>query len=180
MRTHILIAALLLAATAAHAGPRSLSGAQANPVDAPAQKIQILEAPQPIEAPKLEAPKLEAPALEAPRVEAAPRLEAPRLEPSKTAEQAPAAQPAPVQAAPVEEKPIATKPAETAPVEAAKPVEATPAPAARPVKQARRKQPRHELTVEQHVRRDLRSIERTIKRHVGFALVTPVVIPYYW
>ncbi len=50
MRTHILIAALLLTASAAHAGPRSLSGAQGNPVDAPAQKIQILEAPQPIEA----------------------------------------------------------------------------------------------------------------------------------
>jgi hypothetical protein len=175
MRTHILIAALLLTASAAHAGPRSLSGAQANPVDAPAQKIQILEAPQPIEAPRLEAPRVEAP-----RVEAAPRLEAPRLEPSKTAEQAPAPLPAPVQAAPVEQTPTATKPAETAPVGAAKPVEATPAPVAKPVKQARRKQPRHELTVEQHVQRDLRSIQRTIKRHVGFALVTPVVIPYYW
>lgn len=165
MRTHILIAALLLTATsAAHAGPRSLSGAQGNPVDAPAQKIQILEAPQPIEAPRLEAPK----------------VEAPRLEPSKTAEQAPAPQPAPVQAAPVEDKPIATKPAETAPVEAAKPVEATPTPVAKPVKQARRKQPRRELSVEQHVQRDLRSIGRTIKRHAGFALVAPVVIPYYW
>ena len=159
MRTHILIAALLLTVSAAHAGPRSLSGAQGNPVEAPAQKIQILEAPQPIEA---------------------PRLEAPKLEPSKTAEQAPAPQPAPVQAAPVEQTPIATKPVETAPVEASKSVEATPTPVAKPVKQARRKQPRHELTIEQHVQRDLRSIGRTIKRHVGFALVTPVVIPYYW
>lgn len=170
MRTHILIAtAIILSATAAHAAPRSLSGAQDNAVEAPAQKVQILEAPEP-KVQILEAPQ----AIEQPK------------EQSTAAEQATPVDTAPVRAAPVEERPVISSPVETKPVEAkpveakveARPAEAIRAPEAKPVQQARRKQPHRRATVEQRIDRDIRTIERTIHRHIGFALSTAAL--YYW
>ena len=169
MRTHILIVtALILSATAAHAASRSLSGAQTNPVEAPAQKIQVLEAP----APKVQV--LEAPqAIEQPRLEQA--LEQPK-DPVKAAVQAAPVETAPERAAPIEDGSVATGPAEAAP--AAAPAEANSAPAAKPVKQARRKQSRRHATTEQQIERELRNIGRTIERHIGFALSNATL--YHW
>jgi hypothetical protein len=172
MRTHILIAtAVILSAAAAHAAPRSLSGAQGNPVEAPVQKIQILEAPQPAEQPRLEAPRIELPKAELPSTEPS------KAELPKAAEQTPATDTGPVRAAPIEDKAVAAKPTETAPV-AAKPAEASPAPVAKSVKQARRKQPRQHATSGPRIEREFRTIGRAIERHIGFALSTAAL--YSW
>lgn len=169
MRTHILIAAaLILSATASHAASRSLSGAQTNPIGAPAQKVQVLEAP----APKVQV--LETPqAIEQPRVEQA--LEQPK-DPSKAAAQAAPVETAPERAAPIEDGSVATVPAEAAPATA--PAEANSAPGARPVKEARRKPSRRHPTTEQQIERELRNIGRTIERHIGFALSNATL--YHW
>jgi hypothetical protein len=190
MRTHILIAvAILLSASAAQCAPRSLSSAQSTPVEAPpAQKVQILEAPkvQVLEAPRvqvLEAPKVQV--LEAPKVQV---LEAPQqVEQPKTAEQAPATETGAARAAPAEQAPVAATPVETKPVEAAptvahpvetKPVQAARAPEAQPVRQAQRKQPRRRAGTEHRIHHDMRGIERTIQRHIGFALSAAAL--YSW
>ena len=140
MRTHILIAAVILATTSAHAAPRSLSGAQTNPIEPPQYTVQAAEQPKPAEQPQ-------------------------------AAEQPAATETKPAQAAPVEQKPVAASPVQAAPVEA------KPAPEGTPVKQAQRKQKHRQLTVEQHIQREFRNVERTI----GFALSSiPLVIPFYW
>ena len=94
MRTPILIAALILSATAAHAAPRSLSGAQSSPVETPVYKVQAAEPAKPAEQPQV------------------------------SGQTAPPAATLPAQAAPVApvaEQPTAAKQVEAKPVEA-KPV----------------------------------------------------------
>ena len=141
MRTHILIAtALILATTTAHAAPRSLSGAQSNPIeDVPRYTAQAAEQPKPAEQPQA--------------------VEQPAVTETK-----------PVETAPVEQKPVAAPKVEAAPVAA------TPAPEGKSVKQAQRKPKHRQMSVEQHIHREFRNIERTI----GFALSIPLAIPFYW
>jgi hypothetical protein len=179
MRTHILIAALVLSAGSAVAAPRSLT-TQA-PVAPPptVSRIQILEAPQPVEPPQAS----KAQVLEAP---------APAIEPPKAAENvvdkpaaaAPAAadpvQPALLQAASAAAQPVEAKPVE-ATVAEPKPVEAVAAPQAKPVKQARRRPQHHqEVSVEYRINREIRGIERTINRHLGgITLAVPVYVRHH-
>src|SRR5687768_9163756 len=108
MRTHILVAtAIILSATTAFAGPRSLSGAQTNPVEPPpVQRIQILEAPQPT------LPPSKVQILEAPQAAEQPK------EPARIVEQTAPADTGTVRAAPVEEKSAPAPAAEAKPVEA--------------------------------------------------------------
>jgi hypothetical protein len=135
MRTHILIAAALaLSATAVHAGPRSLTAPQSNPVqtapeagkpaDAPVFKVQSNEEAKPSQQPQ-----------------AAPQPAAP-----------------PAQAAP------AVTPADTGVARSAEtqPADTQAAPAAKSKRHAQRKQKHRQMTVEQRVDRELRSIERSI------------------
>jgi hypothetical protein len=192
MRTHILIAALVLSAGSAIAAPRSLT-TQA-PVTPPptASKIQILEAPQPVEPPAVSKVQV----LEAP----APVIETPKAAETivdKPAAQAPApADPGAARAAPAEEKPVAASPVQPAPLQAApaaappaeakpveaatvepKPVEAVAAPQAKPVKQVRRKHHHREASVKHRIDREIRGIERTINRHLGgITLAVPVYV----
>lgn len=155
MRTHIFIAAVaVLAATAAHAGPRSLSGAQTNPIEAPAPKIQVLEAPKPVEVPKLAEP-------------AAPEAPAPA---PVTAAPAPAP-------APVTETAATVKPAEAAPAET-KPAYTTASVPTGKRKQAQRSQARRQAGVEQRMSREFRAIEPYIGIGIGIAL--SAASSYYW
>ena len=71
----------------------------------------------------------------------------------------------PVQAAPVEQKSTTATSVEVKPVKANK-----------SVKLAHRTQKHHQLTLERHIHREFRNIERTI----GFALPIPLVIRFYW
>ena len=87
----------------------------------------------------------------------------------------------PTAAAPVE-RPAGTetKPVQAAPVEqkstTATSVEVKPVKANKSVKLAHRTQKHHQLTLERHIHREFRNIERTI----GFALPIPLVIRFYW
>lgn len=76
MRTHILIATLLLSASAADAGTRGLSGPQANPVDAPAYQVQSVAQPtetaKAAEQPPLQSAPVQAAPIAAQPVEATP------------------------------------------------------------------------------------------------------------
>jgi hypothetical protein len=158
MRTHILIAAALaLSATSVHAAPRSLSAPQSNPVQtAP-------EAAKPADAPVFKVQSNE---------EAKPNARPQPAPPSP-------AFPPPAQAAPAAPAdPGTARSAET------KPAETQAAPAAKPARQAQRK-PRHrQMTMEQRVDRELRSIERSIGAmgaasaisSIGYAI--PLVL--YW
>jgi hypothetical protein len=75
-----------------------------------------------------------------------------------------------VQAAPVEQRPTTALPVEV------KPIAAKSIPRGKPARMAQRK-PRHrQLTVQQHIHREIRSIERTI----GVGLLIPFVIMFYW
>lgn len=172
MRTHILIAALLLATTAAHAGPRSLSGAQESPIPSPAQAA-------PLEAPVYKVLSSE------PSAAPAKPAEQPRTSAQQSVE------PKPAQAAPIVEQPAIAKPAEAKPVEtapvAAQPVEAKPVETttveakrsvqAKPLRHARRKHQRNQ-DISIHIPRELRNIERNIGA-IGSAL-TLVSSFYYW
>jgi hypothetical protein len=159
MRTHILIAAALaLSATTVHAAPRSLSVPQSNPVQ-----------PAPEAAKPADAPVFKVQSNEEAKPNALPQPAAPQP-----------ALPAPAQAAP------AAAPADAGPARSAetKPAETQAAPAARPVRQAQRKQRPRQMTVEQRVDRELRSIERSISAmgaasaisSIGYAI--PLVL--YW
>jgi outer membrane biosynthesis protein TonB len=161
MRTPaILIAAVILTATAAHAGPRSLSTGQSESIELPPSKVQILEAPQPvIEAPKPTEFTTSTPA---------------RTEPAQTA---------PVQAAPAQAAPA--KPIETAPTIQARPVETKAVetktveatPEAKPVRRAQRKQHHREASAEQRMHREFRNIERIIVPAIGIAIAGSSI---YW
>jgi hypothetical protein len=165
MRTPaILIAAVILTATAAHAGPRSLSTGQSEAIELPPSKVQILEAPQPvIEAPKPTEFTTSTPA---------------RVEPAQTAP----AQTAPAQAAPA--RPIETAPTEVKPVQA-RPVETKAvetktvgvAPEAKPVRSAQRKQQHRQASAEQRMHREFRNIERIIVPAIGIAIAGS---SFYW
>ena len=159
MRTHILIAAALaLSATTVHAAPRSLSAPQSSPVQT---------------------------APEAARPADAPVFKVQSNEEAKPSEQSQAA-PQPTIAPPAQAAPAAP-PADTGVARSGEttPAETQAAPAARPVRQAQRKQRQRQLTVEQHVHRELRSIERSIGSAMGAAsaisslgYAIPLVI--YW
>jgi hypothetical protein len=162
MRTPvILIAAVILTATAAYAGPRSLSTGQSESIELPPSKVQILEAPQPvIEAPKPTEFTTNTPA---------------RTEPAQTAPvQAAPAQAAPAQAAPA-------KPIETAPTVQARPVETkaveTKTVEVTPVRRAQRKQSHRHASAEQRMHREFRNIERIIVPAIGIAIAGS---SFYW
>lgn len=141
MRTHILIAAALaLSASTVHAAPRSLSTAQPNPVQtAP-------EAAKPAEAPVFKVQSSE------------------EVKPSEQPLAAPQPVPAPVQAAPPAQVAPAHVPANTGAPRSAetKPADTKVAPTVKPVRHTQRKQRRHQMTLDQQVNRELRSIERSI------------------
>jgi hypothetical protein len=157
MRTPvILIAAVILTATAAYAGPRSLSTGQSESIELPPSKVQILEAPQPvIEAPKPTEFTTNTPA---------------RTEPAQTA---------PVQAAPAQAAPA--KPIETAPTVQARPVETkaveTKTVEVTPVRRAQRKQSHRHASAEQRMHREFRNIERIIVPAIGIAIAGS---SFYW
>jgi hypothetical protein len=157
MRTPvILIAAVILTATAAYAGPRSLSTGQSESIELPPSKVQILEAPQPvIEAPKPTEFTTNTPA---------------RTEPAQTA---------PVQAAPAQAAPA--KPIETAPTVQSRPVETkaveTKTVEVTPVRRAQRKQSHRHASAEQRMHREFRNIERIIVPAIGIAIAGS---SFYW
>jgi hypothetical protein len=159
MRTHILIAAALaLSATTVHAAPRSLSAPQSNPVQtAP-------EAAKPADAPVFKVQSNE---------EAKPNA---RPQPAPP----PPAFPPPAQAAP------AAAPADPGTARSAetKPAETHAAPAGKPARQTQRKQRHRQMTMEQRVDRELRSIERSIGAIGAASAISPIgyAIPLvlYW
>ena len=159
MRTHFLIAAAFaLSATPVHAAPRSLSAPQSNPVQtAP-------EAAKPADTPAF---KVQSSDEAKPNARPQPAPPPPAFPPP--AQAAPAAAPA---------DPGTARSAET------KPAETQAAPAAKPTRQAQRKQRPRQMTMEQRVNRELRSIERSIGAmgaasaigSIGYAI--PLVL--YW
>jgi hypothetical protein len=177
MRTFVILFATLLTATAAAAGPRSLSTGEPTTVELPPQRVQVLEAPQVQLAP---APTTQADTSRTTPAQTAP-VPAPQPETKATE-----TTPAPVQPAPtaVATPPAASRPTSAAPTVQPAPVQPPPAIASQPPatqKQAtvQRKPKQRQAGVEQHIHHELRGIERTMIG-LGIGAAISYGAPYYW